>query len=282
MNIICVDDEIQVLKHTVTTCRQIRLLDDVHGFTCPADALEWAKDNPLDLALLDIDMPDMSGLELAEKLRSIHPRVSIIFLTAFSQYALDAYAVHPTSYLLKPFDQARLAREVDYALSVSTPDRSSHIAVHTFGHFEILVNGKTLAFRRSKSKELLAYLVDRQGAGVTRQDAFAALWEDRPYDVSMQKQMDVVIRSLRETLQKYGIGDLFELKNRNMRILPELIDCDLYRFLEGDPEMVNAYFGEYMSQYTWATNAEARLSQMQSRFAERREAHTKLSGEKKQ
>ena len=86
----------------------------------------------------------------------------------------------------------------------------------------------------------------------------------------MQKQMDVVIRSLRETLQKYDIGDLFELKNRNMRILPELIDCDLYHFMEGDPETVNAYFGEYMSQYAWGASTEARLSQMQTTFAARR------------
>ena len=247
MNAVCVDDEAQVLKHTVSSCRKIHLLDDVQGFIRPADALNWIMEHPVDLALLDIDMPDMSGLQLAEKIREIDPHISIIFITAFSRYALDAYQVHPTSYLLKPFDQARLAKEVEYALSARTIRTPSHITVHTFGHFEILVDGRTLDFRRSKSKELLAYLVDRRGAGVTRQDAFAALWEDRMYDVPMQKQMDVVIRSLRDTLQKYNIGDLFELKNRSLRILPELIDCDLYHFLEGDEEAVNAYFGEYMS-----------------------------------
>ena len=265
MNAICVDDEAQVLKHTVSCCQKIRLLDDVRGFTEPKEALSWTMDHPVDLALLDIDMPNMSGLQLAERIRRISPRVSIIFITAFRKYALDAYDVHPTSYLLKPFDQARLVKEVEYALSLHAPREPSGIVVKTFGHFEILVDGKTLDFRRSKSKELLAYLVDRRGAGVTRQDAFAALWEDREYDVSMQKQLDVVIRSLRDTLQQYGIGDLFELKNRNLRILPELIDCDLYRFLEGDEEAVSAYFGEYMSQYTWALDKEAQLSKAQNK-----------------
>ena len=264
MNAICVDDEAQVLKHTVSSCQKIRALDDVRGFTLPQEALDWAAANPVDLALLDIDMPNMNGLELAEKLRRIKPNISIIFITAFNQYALDAFAVHPTSYLLKPFDQARLAKEVEYALSLRPNKNPSHITVQTFGHFEILVDGKTLNFRRSKSKELLAYLVNRRGAGVTRQDAFAALWEDREYDVSMQKQMDVVIRSLRESLQNYGIGDLFEMKNRSLRILPELIDCDMYHFLEGDEEAINAYYGEYMSQYAWASETEAQLTQMQS------------------
>lgn len=100
------------------------------------------------------------------------------------------------------------------------------------------------------------------GAGVTRRDAFAALWEDRVYDAPMQKQMDVVIRSLRDTLEKYGVGELFELKNRHLRIRPELIDCDFYRFLAGDEGAVNSYFGEYMSQFAWATDTEARLSQL--------------------
>ena len=264
MNAICVDDEAQVLKHIVSSCQKIQLLDDVRGFTRPLDAVDWATEHPVDLALLDVDMPDMSGLQLAEELRRICPRISIIFITAFSQYALDAYSVHPTSYLLKPFDQARLAKEVEYAFSARASRDHAHITVQTFGHFEIFKDGKTLDFRRSKSKELLAYLVDRRGAGVTRQDAFAALWEDRMYDVSMQKQMDVVIRSLRDTLQKYGIGGLFELKNRSLRILPELIDCDLYRFLEGDEDAVNAYFGEYMSQYAWASDTEAQLTRLQN------------------
>ncbi len=263
MNAVCVDDEGQVLKYTVATCQKMRLLDDVQGFTHPLEALAWIKAHPVDLALLDIDMPDMSGLELAKRIKRIDPHIAIIFITAFSQYALDAYDVHPVSYLLKPFDQARLAKEVEYALSIRAARIPSHIAVQTFGHFEILIDGKTMDFRRSKSKELLAYLVDRRGAGVTRQDAFAALWEDREYDVSMQKQMDVVIRSLRETLQKYGVGDLFELKNRSLRILPELIECDLYRFLEGDEEAVNAYYGEYMSQYAWASDTEAQLTLIQ-------------------
>ena len=264
MNAICVDDEAEVLRHTVSSCRSTKLLDNVCGFTRPQEALDWVAENPVDLALLDIDMPGMNGLELARRIQRINPYTAILFITSFSQYALEAYEVHPTAYLLKPFDQARLTREIEYALSLCQARRPAHIAAHTFGHFEILVDGKTMSFRRSKSKELLAYLVDRRGAGVTRQDAFAALWEDRAYDASMQKQLDVVIRSLRDTLQTYGIGELFELKNRRLRIRPELIDCDLYRFLKGEPDAVSAYFGEYMSQYAWAANTEARLSLLQN------------------
>lgn len=84
-----------------------------------------------------------------------------------------------------------------------------------------------------------------------------------------------MIRSLRDTLQKHDIGDVFELKNRTLRIRPELIDCDLYRFLEGDMDAVNSYFGEYMSQYTWASDMEAQLTEHQWRIQSGREREGK-------
>jgi len=264
MTAVCVDDDALMLAQTVSCCRSQQLLTDVQAFTSSPEALAWLKNHSGDLALLDINMPDMNGLELAGEIRRLHPQTAVIFITAFRQYALEAYAVHPSAYLLKPFDPMLLQRELEYALLSKQACRSSRICVRTFGHFEILLDGRALDFRRSKSKELLAYLVDRRGAGVTRHDAFATLWEDRQYDISMQKQLDVVIRSLRDTLQKYGIGSLFELKSRNLRVLPDMMDCDLYRFLDGDEKTVNAYCGEYMSQYTWARDTEAHLTRIQN------------------
>lgn len=110
MNIICVDDEAEVLEHTVSACRRMRPLREVRGFTDPRKALQWAGENPVDLALLDINMPGMTGLALARRLRELNPRTAVIFLTASDRYALDAYEVHPTSYLLKPLDEARLSQ----------------------------------------------------------------------------------------------------------------------------------------------------------------------------
>ena len=263
MNAICVDDEAQVLNHIVSSCQKIKLLEEVKGFTRPQDALDWLAEHPVDLALLDIDMPGMSGLELAHRIRKNYPDISVIFITAFSQYALDAYEVHPSSYLLKPFDQARLNQEVEYALSGRTSQKTAHIVVQTFGHFEILVDGKALAFRRSKSKELLAYLVDKQGSSVTRAEIFAAVWEDRRYDRPMQKQLDALIRSMRDTLREYGIERIFEMKNGTMRVDPTLFTCDAYLFFQGDADTVNAFRGEYMSAYPWASITESIMTQKQ-------------------
>ena len=99
--------------------------------------------------------------------------------------------------------------------------------------------------------------MDRQGGTVSRAEAFALLWEEGMYDRSMQKQLDVIIRSMRATLQQYNISEILEIQSGSMRICPERVDCDMYRFLNGDPKAVNAYRGEYMSTYSWASLTEA-------------------------
>ena len=137
--------------------------------------------------------------------------------------------------------------------------QESHILVRTFGEFDVWVDGKPVSFSRAKAKELLAYLIDRQGSSITRANAFATLWENGVYDRSMQKQLDVVIRSLKDTLRDYGIEEILEVHRGSLRIRPEMIDCDLYRFFEGDVDAVNSYRGEYMNAYSWASMTESSI-----------------------
>ena len=224
MRVLCVDDALPIMEDIAEMCRRLPRVEEVTGFTRPREALEWLRTHPVDLALLDIDMPEINGLMLAEQLKRRHPDAVIIFLTAFPQYAVQAIKLRATGYLLKPVNPKELAEELAYARTFRPKRRSGHIVVQTFGNFEIFVDGETLAFHRAKSKELLAYLVDRNGSGVTRPDIFAALWEDSPYDRSMQKYLDVVIRSLRETLRNAGIEEILEVKSGFLRIRPELMD----------------------------------------------------------
>lgn len=262
MRLLCVDDEELILQLTVSLCREISHVTDVEGFTEPTEALKWLNDHTADIALLDINMPEMDGLTLAARIKEKSPDTAIIFLTGYSEYAVDAFRMHASGYLLKPIDRHRLVAEIEFALSGREEKKESHIKAKTFGEFDLLVDGKVVSFARTKAKELLAYLVDRQGSSVTRANAFAVLWEDTEYDRSMQKQMDVIIRSLRTTLDSYGIGELFQLKKGFMRICPELLDCDLYKFFDGDIEAVNSYRGEYMSSYSWASLTEAYMDRI--------------------
>ena len=254
MRAICVDDETLILNMIVTLCRDLPQLSEVQGFSDAEEALRWVQDNPIDIALLDIDMPKLNGINLARKLKNICPDAAVIFLTGYSDYAYQAFGVRASGYLLKPINRDKLEKEVDFAISrkKKSPERTAHISVRTFGEFDVFVDGKVVNFKRAKSKELLAYLIDRNGGGVSRATAFSILWEDEIYDRNRQKHVDVIVRSLRETLKDYGISEILSIDKGLLRILPEKIDCDLYRFIDGDIEIINSYRGEYMNQYSWA------------------------------
>ena len=262
MRIVCVDDEALIAKNTAALCRQLPYVVEAVTLTGAKEAINWFEMNSAEIAILDIDMPEMNGLALAAEIRKMRPGTAVIFLTGFSEYAVDAFAIHASGYLMKPVNREKLAEEVAYALSGNHAKPQAHILARTFGNFDLFTDGKPVTFRQAKCKELLAYLIDRQGGSVTRAEAFAILWEDRMYDRPMQKQLDVIIRSLRETLEEHGIGEIFELKRGTMRVVPDGISCDAWRFFSGDVDAVNEYQGEYMSAYSWANMREAYLDRI--------------------
>ena len=273
MQILCVDDEVLILELTVSMCRELPQKPQVKGVQTAREALGWLKENNTDIAILDINLPDMDGITLAAKMKEARPELAVIFLTGYSEYAVDAFGLHASGYLLKPVNAKRLAAEIEYAIQGrSAPVSTAHIKVRTFGEFDVFVNGNPVVFSRARAKELLAYLIDRQGGYVTRANLFAVLWEDGLYDRSMQKQLDVVIRSLRTTLEANGVGDIVEIHKGSLRVVPEKLDCDLYRFFKGDIQAVDAYRGEYMNAYSWASLTESYMDRIDQNNIKRSES----------
>ena len=256
MKILCVDDEKLILQLVTRLCEELPQVSEVVSFSRSPEALEYLKNNSADLALLDIEMPKMNGITLAVKIKQLRPDTAVVFLTGYSNYALKAFQIHANGYIMKPIEKEKLVAEIDHALSLKGRTSYPHIFAKTFGEFELLIDGKPMHFARSKAKELLAYLIDKQGAGVKRKAAFAALYEDAPYERKQQKSFNVIVHSLKTTLAHNGIGEIFEMNSGEMRINPDLLECDLYRLLAGDVQALNAYRGEYMSAYYWASLTE--------------------------
>lgn len=250
MKIVCIDDESLAVEDTISICNDLSADISAKGFVRVKEALEWIRSNPVDIVLLDIDMPEMNGITLAARIKQIKPDIIILFLTAYKEYAYDAFQVHPSGYLLKPVSPEILQKEIDHAMSVHPQTAAPHIEARTFGNFELFVDGEPVVFKRSKSKELLAYLIDRRGMSVTRAEISAVLFEDASYDHSRQKYLDAIIRSLRDTLREHGIENILQKERTGIRIIPEKIFCDMYRFYEGDTEVIKLFRGEYMMSYT--------------------------------
>lgn len=261
MKFLLVDDEPYVLEDLAETLREAAPDSEIASFTMPSKALKYVKVNPVDVAFLDIELGSMNGIVLAKKLKDILPGLHIIFVTGHEGYAVRAFQIHATGYLIKPAMVEDFQRELTFLYGKSST--SDKICVQTFGGFDVFLNGEPLIFNRSKAKELLAYLVDRKGSTVTNAEMCAILWEDDSIDSKNKEYLRVLIKDLRKTLKGAAIEKILVKTYNGLAIRPELLDCDSYRFFEGDIEAINQYKQNYMPRYPWA---EFTLGEMERRY----------------
>ena len=279
MTILAVDDEKLALDHLASELKTVFSDESIHAFQNADDAIGWAEDlaageEQLDYAFLDIQLRGMNGLELARRLKMIHPKVSIVFGTGYSEYAMDAFGMCAKGYLLKPIRAKDIRQVLDEMIpnwnDVANP-LPKDIRMQTFGHFEVFVNDKPVTFEREKAKELLAYLVDRHGASVTTEQIAAALWEDKNYDKGLKNQASVVVSSLRKSLRAVGIEDILIKTWKHLALDTTKVKCDAYDFEKWDASAVNAFHGEYMAGYSWAEFSTGRYTQMeQEKFQQKK------------
>ena len=250
-SVLIADDERNARENLEMKIKQIPQISSVKMFANPYDVLDYAGKNHIDIAFLDIEMPEINGIEMAMRLKKIQPKMNIVFVTGYSQYAADAFRVKASDYLLKPATVESIMEALDN-LRCPAPVSNAKIRIQTFGNFELFINGNPLQITRSKPKELLAYLVDKRGASVTAGQIAAVLWENKDYNRSIQKQTQTVISLLMKILKEAGLGDIIIKGWNNIAVDVRKFDCDYYGFLNGDPAAVNSYTGEYMSEYSWA------------------------------
>lgn len=101
-NVILVDDSKAILSDGVAMLEDVLPAATITGFIWPQEAIEYAKTNRVALAILDIELGTASGLDLSRTMREINPRMNIVFLTAFPDYALDAWETEASGFIVKP------------------------------------------------------------------------------------------------------------------------------------------------------------------------------------
>ena len=255
MKIVAVDDELMMLEDLVDTIHKVRPEAQVDSFQFPSKLLEFVKQtDTIDIAFLDVEMPKMNGIETAKEIKKIFPKVNIIFVTGYDKYMKDAFALHSSGYVTKPFTEQSIRKELDNLRNPLTEEVPTGLAAQCFGTFEITMDGEPLKFERSKTKEMLAYLVDRHGASVTSGELCAVLWEDKDVDKGTNHYLQVLKKDLIDTLKAIHQEDFFQYSRNEYRIDPMMLKCDYYDYLDNKPEGVWSYNGEYMTQYSWGEN----------------------------
>lgn len=252
MNIIAVDDERRSLKMIEKALAQVAPDAVVHGFTSVADALAYARGHWVDVAFLDIMMGEMNGLLLAKHLKDIHGRTNIVFLTGYSQYAGNAFDLRASGYVMKPVSPERVKAELDNLRNPPVPEVTQRVRIQCFGGFAVFVDGQPLPFTRAKPRELLAYLVHKQGAAVNNAQIAALLWEERANTLSVQSNTRNVIAQLMQLLRQAGVEDILCKARNSTSVNVQKVSCDYYDYLRGSVSGINAYTGEYLGDYSWA------------------------------
>jgi two-component SAPR family response regulator len=254
MKAIAVDDELYMLE---TLAEAVDMSDDIESVTsfssCSA-ALSYVEANAVDVAFLDINMRGMGGLQLAEKIIELRPKCKIVFCTGYEEYAVSAFKLHVSGYLMKPITAEAVQKEIDHIKNVKNSQKL--LTVKCFGNFEVLHRGEILPFKRTKTKELFAVLVDRSGSGMTAKQICAILFPDDTDDTKNAAYLRQLILDLKNTLKSVGAESVLQHETPYYRIDPEKLQCDYLTHLEtGKPE----FHGEYMMQYSWAEETCASL-----------------------
>ena len=207
MKILVVDDGQLAINSLIRIlCRVAPDCDYISAMTTE-DALSWMRQGPMDAAFLNLEMPGMNGLALTRMIQKLQPRCNIIVVTEHPEYALEALQIFVSGFLLKPANEADVRNVLEH-LRYPPENAPVGIKIQCFGNFEIFVGGRALAFKRSKSKELLAYLVDRNGATCTNGEMLAVLWEDKPDTASLHSHLRNLIFDLSHTLEDAGVTGL--------------------------------------------------------------------------
>ncbi|GIN63342.1 hypothetical protein J27TS8_33350 [Robertmurraya siralis] len=281
MKTILIDDELFALQYLEYQLSDIEGLQIIGKFKDPIAGKEAIETNDVDLVFLDIHIPRINGLELAELLLENKPDLQIVFITAHHDYAIRAFELNALDYILKPVTQKRLLNTVQRALNRKTdspPTKETGIL-----HMNLFQQGSifdeegeplTLRWRTAKVQQLFFYLVQHRGQIVHKTELVELLWWDLELDKAFQ-QLYSAVYNMRKTLAPYtryfkiervSEGYILTLKHIKLDVdqFERLIQSDLplneetIRDYEEAADLVNDdYLQGY--DYIWTENERQRL-----------------------
>lgn len=185
VKILAVDDEKRSLDELKIAIREAAPTAQVEGFTRPWEALRFAEETPVDAVFLDIHMEEMSGLELAERLKELRPKTNIIFVTGYTEHLGAAFEMHASGYVKKPVRRARIEKELSHLRypveAANEPRLVRELGPYVFDHMarRVYRNGQD-TYLKPKEFYLLCVFASAPGAFFSQEELFQRVWGDEP------------------------------------------------------------------------------------------------------
>lgn len=279
-----VDDELHMLNMLEMFLLRTGKVEIAGRFSNAYEAIEALRHNAAlgDVWFLDIEMPGMTGLELAEHVHAGNPHAAIVFVTAYHQYAIEAFDIAAVDYLLKPVEMARLLKTIE-RISIEAPvrpiaraeAREPQLQVRLLGPFYVgKMDGSSLSWRTAKEKELFAYLLLHYNTAVHRDKLIAQLWPDELYEKA-KIYLHTCVSFLRKDLRNCGLDDAIQYERETYRLNAQQVSSDYMAIMGCDPsklkdgqlsiheveDALKLYQGGLLTgeDYPWAYEAAAQL-----------------------
>jgi len=267
LHILLVDDEELALRNLARAV--MKAVPDCELLTAQdaLTALGILESFRVDVIFADMEMPGMNGIKFADEARKLREDYNIIFTTAYSEYALEAIRRRASGYLLKPVRVEDIQRELEHLRYPLAGEAEKPLRAVCFGRFEVYHHDTVIHFPRKAEREILAWLVDLRGGGSNTEELCRILWEDPAERARRRDYLRVLYNSLRKTLDTFGCADALVKHPNYFAIDPTMIDCDYYNMLQGKADAINAWHGEYMSQYAWAQHTVEELNALAEEYA---------------
>lgn len=297
MRIMLVDDEklaLLQLERMVT----MSLGNDSYElktFQMVSAAMEEAVSFQPDVVFLDIHMPEMSGLEAADQLQRVLPNLEIIFVTAYDEFAVQAFELNAMDYLLKPVAQARLEKTMQRlkqsinaqtypAAEQKEQDYNTEQKIYCFNKIRFQARGQKPSYpkwRTAKAQELFAYLLHRREEFVPKYKIINMFTPELDKKRAMT-QLYTVVYQIRKCLKESGIEIIIDNDSIQegycMRLSNTWLDFEAWEqqlvelhaksktdsYYDELEQLLQKYEGDYMGDYDylWAESERERLRQL--------------------
>ena len=276
LNAVIIEDEkpaIEILRRLLEKTGQVCV---VGTFMRAKDALLKLQDLKPDVAFLDIEMPEMSGLELAEKMMESGSDIEVVFVTAYDKYALEAFRVNAVNYILKPLSSGDIAQTITRLKKIKPlpvpPQRSADKGrIYCFGGLSVYGAGfgGTVKWRTSKAEELFAFMLQNLNDEVAKWKITQVLWPECETE-KLNVNLHTTVYQVKKTLLSAKIRSDFTFINGKYKLeLPDVyIDAAEFKEITDGETSVTAgsiekykralglYKGNYLegNGYYWSQN----------------------------
>ncbi len=225
-------------------------------------ALAAAREKEIDVAVLETELPELTGLDLGQYLQELYPLVNLIYLSESTERSYEALRQHASGYLLSPPTEELMRRELEDLRHPAAQKKQKRVFAQTFGNFELFVDGKPVAFKYSRTKELVAVLINNRGAQTTNGEIIACLWEDDGDPDKKASYLSNLRQDLQNTFTRLRLNGVILKQRGSLAIAADRIECDLYDWLENKGNSKYHYLGDYMNQYSWPEYMHAELDEI--------------------